>query len=190
MTAKPGKQTMTGARFDWRSVTLALLLLALAWQVIVPFGMIFWTSLKTSRPGDPEFLSFAFTLANYARALGETGFWATLGNTLVFALASTALAFALGAYVAWIVERTNAPWRRFIGMMLIARIVIPGVLITISWILLASPRIGILNFVMRDLFGVVNFFNIYSFAGMIWVHALEMTPLAYILMSEIGRAHV
>ena len=195
MTSGADRDAARRARADWRSLTLALLVLVLAWQVVVPFGMIFWTSLKTARPGDPEFLSFSFTLANYARALGEAGFWATLGNTLIFALASTALAFGLGAYVAWVVERSNAPLRRFLGLMLVARIVIPGVLITISWILLASPRIGILNFLVRDLFGVANFFNVYSFAGMIWVHALEMTPLAYLLMAaafqaKIGRAHV
>ncbi len=168
---------------NWRALILAAVMIVLFWQVIVPFGMIVWTSLKTTRPGDPEFLTLSLSLSNYRRALGDPGFWTTARNTLVFALASTLFAFIPGAFVAWVVERTNAPFARLIGLILTARVVIPGVLITISWILLASPRIGILNFVWRDLFGVVNFFNVYSMSGMIFVHALEMAPLAFLLLS-------
>ena len=32
--------------------------------------MIVWTSLKVSQPGDPDFLTSAFSLANYVRAFG------------------------------------------------------------------------------------------------------------------------
>ncbi|MGB7948626.1 MAG: iron ABC transporter permease, partial [Candidatus Binatia bacterium] len=58
-----------------------------------------------------------------------------------------------------------------------------GILITVSWILLASPNIGVLNHAMEALTGLRQFFNIYSFWGMVWVHSLEMTPLAYLLLS-------
>ena len=63
------------------------------------------------------------------------------------------------------------------------RIIIPGVIITISWILLASPSIGILNYFITETTGVRRFLNIYSFWGMVWVQSLEMAPLAYLLMS-------
>src|SRR5918995_5370327 len=63
------------------------------------------------------------------------------------------------------------------------RIIIPGVIITISWILLASPSIGVLNYFITAMTGVRRFLNIYSFWGMVWVHSLEMAPLAYLLMS-------
>jgi iron(III) transport system permease protein len=178
----------TGIHLGWREITLALLIVFLAYQVVIPFVMIIWTSLKTARPGDPEFLTLTFTFANYARALGSVSFWRTTGNTLSFALASTLLAFAMGAFLAWVVERTNTPLGRLIGFVLIARIVIPGVLIVISWILIASPNIGLLNQLMRPLTGVRNVVNIYSFWGMVWVQALEMVPLAYLLLSAAFQA--
>jgi len=81
----------------------------LAYQVVVPFLMIVWTSFKTARPGEPEFLEFTFTLANYIRAFDSPSFWRTTTNTLTFALASTLLAFVIGAFIAWVVERTNTP---------------------------------------------------------------------------------
>src|SRR5688500_5100894 len=121
-------------QIDWRSIVLVLLVMGLVYQVVVPFLMIIWTSLKTARPGDPEFLSLSFTLANYARAFGSPSFWSATWNTLYFSVVSTVLAFVLGAFVAWVVERTNTPLARLIGLMLIGRIVIPGILITLSWI--------------------------------------------------------
>src|SRR5262244_3427482 len=86
-------------RIGWREVALALLILFLAYQVVIPFVMIIWTSLKSARPGEPEFLSLSFTLANYARALGSASFWRTTGNTLAFASAASLVAFVLGAFL-------------------------------------------------------------------------------------------
>jgi iron(III) transport system permease protein len=180
----------TNGRFliGWREAALALLVAFLAYQVVIPFVMIIWTSLKTVRPGDPEFLSLTITFANYVRAFGSLSFWRTTGNTLSFALAATLLAFPIGVFLAWVVERTNTPLARFIGFVLIARIIIPGVLIVISWILIASPNIGLFNQLMSPLTGVRNVVNIYTFWGMVWVQALEMVPLIYLLLSAAFQA--
>lgn len=164
-----------------------LVLLGLAfillYQVLVPLVLIVWTSLKTIRPGAPGFLDFSFTIANYVRAYGIREFWESSLNTLYFSLASTVCSFCWGTFLAWTVERTNAPLARLIGVTTLGRIIIPGVMITISWILMASPSIGILNHVIASLTGVSRFLNVYSFWGMVWVQSLEMTPLAYLLMS-------
>jgi len=175
-------------QFGWRGAALALLIVLLAYQVIIPFVMIIWTSLKVVRPGEADFLSFSFTLANYLRAFGSASFWRTSWNTLAFALASTLLAFVMGAFVAWVVGRTNTPLARLVGILLVGRIVIPGVLITISWILIASPNIGLVNQVVLDLTGLRNVVNIYSFWGMVWVQALEMVPLIYLLLAAAFQA--
>ncbi len=164
-------------------IVLLGLSVILVYQVAVPLGLIIWTSLKTIRPGEAGFLDFSFTLANYSRAYGIGEFWRASVNTLYFALATTVLAFIWGTFLAWTVERTNTPLARLIGLVTLGRIIIPGVIITISWILMASPSIGILNHLIASLTGVRRFLNIYSFWGMVWVQALEMTPLAYLLMS-------
>ena len=164
-------------------IVLIGLSVILLYQVAVPLGLIIWTSLKTIRPGETGFLDFSFTLANYSRAYGIGEFWRASVNTLYFALATTVLAFIWGTFLAWTVERTNTPLARLIGLVTLGRIIIPGVIITVSWILMASPSIGILNHLIAALTGVSRFLNIYSFWGMVWVQALEMTPLAYLLMS-------
>jgi iron(III) transport system permease protein len=162
---------------------MAGLFAILIYQVVVPFVMILWTSFKTMQPGEPGFLSLAFSGANYARTFASGTFWGALGGTLAFSVAATLLAFVLGAFIAWVVERTNTPLARFIGTLLVGRIIIPGILITIAWILIASPNIGVVNSLWRALTGVRNVVNIYTLAGMVWVQSLEMVPLAYLLLS-------
>ena len=46
-------------RFDRRVIVMAGLFAILIYQVVVPFVMILWTSLKTVQPGDAGFLTFA-----------------------------------------------------------------------------------------------------------------------------------
>ncbi|HWX77041.1 MAG TPA: iron ABC transporter permease [Candidatus Acidoferrales bacterium] len=165
------------------SVAFILLLFVLIYQVLLPFFLIIWTSLKVDHPGDPGFLALSFTLANYIRAYGIKEFWEASLNTLYFALVSGLFSFLGGTFLAWAIARTNTPLGHWIGLVTVGRVIIPGVIITISWVLLASPTIGVLNHFIAALTGVRRFLNIYSFWGMVWVQSLEMVPLAYLLMS-------
>jgi iron(III) transport system permease protein len=165
------------------NVVLIGLVLILVYQVLLPLILIVWTSLKTIRPGAPGFLDLSFTVSNYVRAYGIGEFWQSSLNTFYFAAASTLCSFLCGTFLAWAVERTNTPLARLIGVITIGRIIIPGVMITIAWILMASPSIGVLNHLIYSLTGISRFLNIYSFWGMVWVQSLEMTPLAYLLMA-------
>jgi iron(III) transport system permease protein len=173
---------------DWRTVVLGLLILLLIYQVIIPFLMIVWASLKPARPGEPAFMEWGFTLANYFRAWADSAFIEATINTIWFSLTSTVLAFAGGLFLAWVVDRTNTPFARFIGMMTLARIIIPGILITVSWILLISPNIGMLNTIFEWFTGIKAVFDIYTFWGMVWVHGIEMIPLAFLLISAAFQA--
>lgn len=168
---------------DGGRIVLALLVLILCYQVVIPLLMIVWTSFKAARPGEPGFFEFSLSLANYTRAFGSRHFWTATWNTLRFALASASFSFALGTFLAWVVHRTDTPLAKLVNILTLGRIIIPGILITVSWILLASPSIGVLNHFIEALTGVKSFFNIYSFWGMVWIHSLEMTPLAYLLLS-------
>jgi len=168
--------------FDWKEIILAVLVLVLIYQVLLPFVMIVWASFKTVHPGDKEFLTLVFSLNNYSRAFASPEFWEATEMTLYYGVICTVFAFLGGVFLAWVVTRTNAPAASFIGMVTLARIVIPGILITVSWVLVASPNIGIANKMIQAATGVAKFFDIYTFAGMVWVHGLELIPLAYLLI--------
>jgi iron(III) transport system permease protein len=172
------RSLVSGGRIAFLCIAMVLV-----YQVVLPFLLIIWTSFKVVRPGDPGFLDLGFTTDNYIRAFAARDFWQASLNTLYFALISTLFSFGFGTFLAWTVARTNTPLAPLIGIVTLGRIIIPGVIITISWILLASPSIGVLNYFIDAVTGVKRFFNIYSFWGMVWVQSLEMSPLAYLLMS-------
>ena len=98
-------------------------------------------------------------------------------------------ALVVGTALAWMNERTNTPFKTLFFALSIIPLVIPGILFTVSWIMLASPKIGILNLALQRLFGTDDvFFNIYTMAGMIWVDGLHYSPMAFLLMTAAFRS--
>ncbi|HWH76230.1 MAG TPA: iron ABC transporter permease, partial [Candidatus Binatus sp.] len=58
-----------------------------------------------------------------------------------------------------------------------------GVLESIAWIFLLSPKFGYLNVWLMTLFGFQSApFNVFSLPGMIWVHSVGQVPLAFLMM--------
>jgi iron(III) transport system permease protein len=99
------------------------------------------------------------------------------------------LAFVFGALLAWINERTDTPFKSLFFALALVPLIVPGILFTVSWIFLGSPKIGILNRVLQYAFGTdFVFINIYSLAGMIWVDGLHYSPVAFLLMSAAFRS--
>lgn len=172
-----------------RFLIFAVLLSLLLWLVVAPVGVLIWGSVSSVRPGDDGFFAIdALTLDNFARAF-DSELLSVLGNTAAFAIGTTALAFLLGTYLAWAVERTNTPFRRFITILVLARLIIPGILTTISWIFLASPRIGMINSWAESLFGFDEpVVDVFTLPGMIFVEALDVFPVSFLLMSAALRS--
>ncbi len=157
----------------------------LVYLVIVPLVVLVFGSFKSVAPGTPEYFSLDLTLENYRRAFGSRYLPRATVNTAIFALGSSSIAFVLGAFLAWVTERTNSPWRSLLYVMAVSRVILPGVLVTFAWIVLLSPQIGILNRLLIAGLGLSHApFNIYSMAGLVWVEGIELTPLAFLLMAS------
>jgi iron(III) transport system permease protein len=107
---------------------------------------------------------------------------------LYFALGTCVVTFFTGTFLAWVSERTNTPFKRLIVMMALIPFVIPGILSTIAWILLLSPKIGLINLVVVGLLGLDSApFSVYSMWGMIWTESMHLFPLVFLLMSAAFR---
>ena len=130
-----------------------------------------------------------FTLDNYRTAYASADTARLLANSLQFALGSALLAFSLGTLLAWINERTDTPFKALFFALTLVPLIIPGILFTVSWIFLGSPKIGIVNLVLQQIFDTDTvFINIYSIPGMIWVDGLHYSPMAFLLMTAAFRA--
>jgi iron(III) transport system permease protein len=126
---------------------------------------------------------FVTTLKNYQNAYASQYTYSTFKNSLIFAAGSAGLSFLLGTILAWLVERTNTPLRVIFVPIAVVPLILPGVLESIAWIFLLSPKFGYINVALMSLFGLESApFNIFSLPGMIWAHSVAQVPLAFLMM--------
>ena len=176
-------------RLDLKAIILVAVVAILIWQVAVPLFMLVWGSLKTVSPGREGFWSLNFTLDNFLRAYSDPAFWAATKNSFILASGASALAFTGATFLAWVVERTNTPFKNVIFVLATARMILPGILMTVAWIFLLSPKTGWINHWLMLLPGIDRpVFNIYTIWGMIWVAGVDLIPTSFILMTSALRS--
>lgn len=129
------------------------------------------------------------TLDGFRRALGTgSDMWGMLGNTLVFGVTSTIFSIAIATPLAYVLVRTDAPFKPLFFAASLIPLIIPGVLYTPAWIFLADRDIGVLNqLIFEPIFGEA-LLNVYGMPGMIWVHGLHNSPIAFLFMVAGFRA--
>ena len=128
------------------------------------------------------------TLAHLASAFSRLPVTELVGNSVLFAFGSAALALTAGTLLAWVSERSDLPGRSVLLTFGLLPLAFPGVLFNLAWILLASPRIGWLNVFAQGLGVASPLVDIHSMAGMIWVDGLHSAPVAYLMMGAAFRA--
>jgi len=157
-----------------------------AWLSLVPLAFLLWQSFMTPETATTP---AQLTLDNYRTAFWSVETLRVFGNSVEFAAGSAGLAFVVGAFFAWVNERTDTPFKSAFFALSLVPLIIPAILFTVSWILLASPKIGIINIAVQELFTTnVVVANVYSMGGMIFVDGLHQSPLAFLLMTAAFRS--
>ncbi|NWG76525.1 MAG: hypothetical protein HXY24_18300, partial [Rubrivivax sp.] len=126
------------------------------------------------------------SLEHYQTVLSSAAGLTLLSNTLIFAMGSSIFGLIVGGTTAWIVERTNTPFRKIVYVAVFLHFATPGILRTIGWILLLGPKAGYINVLTRNLFQLnieAGPFNIFSIYGMILIEGMIWGSLVFLLMS-------
>jgi iron(III) transport system permease protein len=125
-------------------------------------------------------------LNNYLRVFNDRDLMPMLSNSIIYAGGAALLGTGLGAFLAWIVARTNTPGKGLVELMPLYPILMPPIMKNIAWILLLAPRSGILNGMLQQFLGIDTLvFNAFSMAGMIWVFGLACVPLGYLFLLPV-----
>ena len=175
MAPSPGEQRTW--RVDAGAVGMWVLLAAGCAVVLPPFLYLINTSLTVPLPGAQT----AIGLDNYVRVV-EIGGWDLWGVTLAFAAGASFFAVVLGASTAWLVVRTNVPFRQaaFVGAFL--SLAAPPIVKGIGWILLLGPNNGFINNLLRQWLEIEGTpIELFSLPGMIFIEGLLFTPIAFLL---------
>ena len=132
-------------RFDSKWVLIGVPVALVVWLALVPLVFLLWQSFLTPQTAAAP---AQFTLENYRTAYLSGDNARLFFNSLQFAVGAAVLSLVVGTG-ARLDERAHQHARssRCSSRSPIIPLVIPGILFTVAWIMLASPKIGILNLV-------------------------------------------
>ena len=159
--------------------------------------VIFWMGFWQNGPGEPV----VYTLSHYRNILTDSFTFKTLLNTLGFASTTVVISLFFAIPIAWLVERTDLPGKEFVFTLMAVGALVPTFFTAMGWVFLLHPRIGVVNRIFVDAFGLAQGpFNIASIIGMGWVEGLGLSSLAFIMivatyrsmdpsLEEVGRVH-
>ncbi len=172
--------------FEWKWVIIGVCVAVVLYLALVPLVFLLWQSVHTPQTAT---VASELTLDNYRAAYSSSETARLFGNSLQFAAGASVFAFVVGTLLAWMNERTNTPFKRLFYALSIIPLIIPSVLFVVAWILLGSPKIGLINLLLQQWLGPdFVLFNVYSLWGMIFVDGLHYSPMAFLLMSAAFRS--
>lgn len=151
--------------------------LLLVFLMVLPLGAIIRASLWDEK---------GLNLYRYVEVFTEQAYLKAIWNTIIISTWVGVIAVAIGALLAWLVTRTDLPWKKTIRALVMASFVTPPFLGAFAWTLLAGPNAGALNKWYRALTGSEEaLFNIFTMGGLIFVMALYSFPYVFSMIANV-----
>jgi iron(III) transport system permease protein len=145
--------------------------------ILYALGMLLWGSFKVEKFAQPTL----YSVENYIHAFTDKRVLGSLVSTLWVSLGVACLATIGGVFLAWAAARTDYPFREKLETFNLLPFFLSPLVMSVAWICLAAPRVGILNSFFQHLLHLQNHpFNVYSFWGIIWVMSIFYIPYMYL----------
>ncbi len=109
-------------------------------------------------------------------------------NTLTVSIVATITALVFGFLTAWILTRTNVPFRRTLEQLMAVPYYVTPLLGALAWSLLGAPESGFINQIWRGLGGVDPLIDISSPFGIAWVMALFEGSVAFVMIGAVMKS--
>jgi multiple sugar transport system permease protein len=149
---QPTLRTRLSQNRNWQGFwymlpAMAFLVLFLAW----PLGLGVWLSLTDAKVGRPgEFVG----LENFTWLADDEVFWLSLFNTLLYTAIASIFKFAIGLYLA-ILLNNHLPFKAFIRAIVLLPFIVPTVLSAIAFWWIYDPQFSIISWTLRQ-FGWIS----------------------------------
>jgi iron(III) transport system permease protein len=172
-------------KVSWSWIPVLLLVGILVIILAYPLGLLFLKSFAISRPGQET----VWGIGGWIEAFTDANLPMAVGNTFFLAFARIIITSVFAIFFAWVVTRTDTPFKGFIEMALWLGFFLPLLPMTLGWILLLDPYNGLLNKFLTNTFGFTSaLFDIYSYWGIIWCHLAFSTSVRFILITPAFKA--
>ncbi len=122
---------------------MAFLLLFLAYPLVLGIYMSF-TDVRIGRPG--QFIG----VENYQWMFDDPVFWLSVFNTLLYTIVASALKFAIGLYLALLLNK-HMPFKAMIRAIILIPFIVPTVLSAIAFWWIYDPQFSIISWSLRQM---------------------------------------
>jgi len=188
MTAMAGKAPAPAERRrrDWAPAGMVGVAMVATGAVLALLAVVFWLSFVEGTPGDP---ALVYTLDHYRAMFFDSFTYRVLWNTVLFSAMALSVALALAIPIAWLIERTDFPGKPLILTLMTTALLIPGFAVSLGWVFLLHPKIGLVNHWLMAVFGLseapLDVGNIFAMGA---IEGMNLTPLAFIMTAAALRA--
>lgn len=163
-------------RLDSKFIIIAISVLLLMYFIVFPLLVLIYDSF---------FVDGVLDISNYREVYGKAVNWKSLTNTVQLAFIVMIASVIVTFPMAWLVGRTDLPFKKTFRTILVASYMIPPYVGAIAWVQLLNPSVGYLNNIFKAVFGLSQApFNIYTMGGLSWVLTLFYSPFAFITISR------
>ncbi len=169
-----------------------LLLLILTLLVIIPVVKMFYTTFiwqledtRLSRAAEPGSFTLFHWKRVFASVLTNTMLWTPLKNTIITGLGVSFFALLIGIFLAWLVARSDIPYRKFIAAAAVIPYMVPSYIHALSWLtLFKNERVGGVSGIFQYLTGIIppDWIS-YGIFPIIITLSLHYFPYSFLLVS-------
>ena len=158
--------------------------LIVAILVLPPVWFLFKASITKLNAG---LSSDGLTWDNYLRLFTSEALLGSLMNSVIFAVFATLVSLVVGGILAWLVVRTDTPFKGLAFVTTIVSLGTPYILYVTGWLYLLG-RSGPINVTWKLITGRMdNLFDVNSLLGMIAIEGFLWSPLVFLLLSATFR---
>jgi iron(III) transport system permease protein len=169
-----GESRGGGSLLTWRALTI----LTTAVAVLGPLSLIVYQSFLTAPFFDARKTA---GLGAYEFVFADADFWRALMNSVVIAGGMTLIAVPLGAILAFVMERTDLPGKRWFEPLILVPSFVSPMVLSFGFVVAAGP-VGFYTVWAQELFGVAPW-GLYSILAMTVIAGLTHVPNVYVYAS-------
>lgn len=145
---RPREDGWLSRLFDNKAFLVGLCLLPTVGLLVVfltyPLGLGIWLSFTDSTIGQPgQFIG----LGNFIELFHDSVFWMSVTNTIFYTGTATIGKFALGLWLALLLNH-SMPFKAFIRAIVLLPWIVPTVLSAIAWWWIYDPQFSIVSYVL------------------------------------------
>lgn len=157
-------------------LVLILSILILVIIVAVPVLLILFTAF---------FENGKLNVAGVVKVLSDKDTYTALLNSLIIAVGTTFISTIFGVFFAWLVARTDLPFKKFMKIMFLVPFMLPSFIGALAWKILLSPNAGYINRLLVHIFHLPSSpIDIMSMGGIIAIESMYLFPFVFLQVTS------